>query len=109
MLHAKPNPPEKTPQDLDILHSLASMHVLYGQHDKAIALLRLAVSLDPENAKTTTLIAYAALRHGDLEAAAEAIEHLERIGAVIPRELQARRRLASIARQGKDETTARRA
>jgi Flp pilus assembly protein TadD len=102
MFHAKTPLPERRPQDLDILHSLASAHLLFGQYGKAISLLRLALWLDPDSAKTLELMAHASLRAGDPDTAVRAVKHLESIGAVVPKELQVRRRLAIIARQGDD-------
>ncbi|NJM81729.1 MAG: hypothetical protein HC844_03860 [Tabrizicola sp.] len=97
MFHTTPEMPGKGPKDLDILHSLASANLLFGQTSKAISLLRLAYWYDPNCLKTIELIAHAAFRAGDIANAVHAVEHLEGNGAPVPRSLQLRRRLATKA------------
>jgi Flp pilus assembly protein TadD len=99
MYHAPPPLPGKNPKDLDILHSLASAHLMFGQHDKAIALLRLGYWIDPANLKTIELIAHAAFRANETENALLAIDQLESLGGKVSKALQLRRRYARLGPQ----------
>ena len=85
--------PHMGPQDLDLLHSLSASHLMFGQYRKAADLLRLALWLDEDCARTIELSAYAAFQAGDYEATLSAIERCERAGGRLSRELLEFRRL----------------
>ncbi|WP_299507344.1 hypothetical protein [uncultured Roseobacter sp.] len=83
------------PQDILIIQSVAAAHLLFGQYDKAMVLLKLAQWLEPECPKTLELAAYCAFCAGNSKAGISAVEKLEKQSALVSKELRVRRRVAA--------------
>lgn len=81
------SPPEDADRrsaDLQRLQRIASVHFLFGQHEKAEKLLRLAHWLAPEDHSTSELLAASLFWRDERDEGRKIIEELERSGASAP-------------------------
>jgi hypothetical protein len=94
--------PERLPQDVALLQSIAAGHFLFGQYTKALRILQLAFWLDRTNHRTVEFIALVAFRRGDMAMVIQASDRLTKLGAIRSTELRQCHRLALIRQRSTD-------
>jgi hypothetical protein len=92
--------PERLPEDVTLLQSIAAGHFLFGQYTKALRLLQLAFWLDRTNHRTVEFIAFVAFRRGDMAMVIQASDRLTKHGGPQSADLQRCHRLAVLSQRG---------
>ena len=95
-MYHQPTPPPSgnIAADTEVLLTLASAYVHFGQYRNAVVILKLALGQFPGHLDAIELLAHAAFLSGDQETADQAIEQLELLGSAVTKDLRVRQRLA---------------